>query len=49
MTEGKRPLFMVDPTGKSDEQLADEVADQLRALGIEVVDDEHRDEPPATD
>jgi hypothetical protein len=40
MSDNKKPLFLVDPTGKSDEDLADEIADQLRALGISVTDDE---------
>jgi hypothetical protein len=39
----KKPLFMVNTAGKTDDEIADEVVDQLRALGIEVVDDEDED------
>ncbi len=49
-TDRRELLFLVDPTGKSDNEIADEVVKQLRALGIAVTDDEHRaDEPSAAD
>jgi hypothetical protein len=50
MTEGKRPLFLVSTEGKTEDEIADEVTEQLRALGIEVTDDErHRADEPTDD
>jgi hypothetical protein len=44
MTGGKEPLFLVNPEGKPEDQIADEVIEQLRAAGIEVSDsDEDED------
>src|SRR5882762_5768217 len=44
MNTGKKPLFLVNPEGKTEEQIADEVIEQLRAAGIEVSDSEEQDE-----
>jgi hypothetical protein len=44
MSTGKKPLFLVNPEGKTEEQIADEVIAQLRAAGIEVSDSEEQDE-----
>ena len=38
----KQPIGWVDPTGKTDEEIADEIA-QLRAAGVEVVDEAGKD------
>jgi hypothetical protein len=40
MTEGKEPLFLVSTEGKTEDEIADEVVEQLRALGIEVTDED---------
>jgi hypothetical protein len=40
MTEGRRPIFMVNPEGKTEDEITDEVIEQLRAAGIEVRDSE---------
>jgi hypothetical protein len=36
----KKPLFLVNPEGKTEAQIADEVVEALRAQGIEVVDED---------
>jgi hypothetical protein len=38
----REPLFLVSTEGKSEDEIADEVVEALRAIGIEVTDDEHR-------
>jgi hypothetical protein len=44
MTMSKEPLFLVNPEGKTEDQIADEVIEQLRAAGIEVSEsDEDKD------
>lgn len=39
----KEPLFLVNPEGKTEDQIADEVIEQLRAAGFEVSEDEDAD------
>lgn len=42
MSKGK-PVFMIPTEGKTEDQLADEVMEALRAQGIEVVDDREQE------
>jgi hypothetical protein len=39
MSTDRKPLFLVSTEGKTEDEIADEVMEQLRALGIEVSDD----------